>query len=196
MLRNILFLLLGFISSIVAEAQYIFTEHNLPVTQSILSYSSIADAENRNLSITEVKNGTANLKFSHLKGNFGNLGFTSHNFWLKFDLKNNLNTDVFYYLKTAEPITDHVNLYTFNKQGKVNVQKSGDNINFEDRSVANGKTIFKIELKPGELIHAFLEVKNDGEKNSLPLTLISQQKLLETTYQEQLIMGVFTAYYL
>ena len=191
MLRNILFLLLGFISSIVAEAQYIFTEHNLPVTQSILSYSSIADAENRNLSITEVKNGTANLKFSHLKGNFGNLGFTSHNFWLKFDLKNNLNTDVFYYLKTAEPITDHVNLYTFNKQGKVNVQKSGDNINFEDRSVANGKTIFKIELKPGELIHAFLEVKNDGEKNSLPLTLISQQKLLETTYQEQLIMGVF-----
>ncbi|MBC7617181.1 MAG: response regulator [Pedobacter sp.] len=191
MLRNILFLLLGFISSIVAEAQYIFTEHNLPVTQSILSYSSIADAENRNLSITEVKNGTANLKFSHLKGNFGNLGFTSHNFWLKFDLKNNLNTDVFYYLKTAEPITDHVNLYTFNKQGKVNVQKSGDNINFIDRSVANGKTIFKIELKPGELIHAFLEVKNDGEKNSLPLTLISQQKLLETTYQEQLIMGVF-----
>ena len=191
MLRYILFLLLGLVSSSVAEAQYIFNESNLPVAQSILSYSSIADAENRNFSIAEVKNGTANLKFKPLDGNFGNLGFTNHTFWLKFDLKNELNTDVFYYLKTAEPITDHVNLYIFDEQGKVNVQRSGDNLNFEDRSVANRKTIFKIQLKPGEFVHAFLEVKNDGEKNSLPLTLISQQKLLETTYQDQLIMGIF-----
>ncbi|MGF1925946.1 MAG: sensor histidine kinase, partial [Bacteroidia bacterium] len=142
-------------------------------------------------SINSVKNGTANLKFKPLTGYFGNLGFTKNNFWLKFDLKNNLETDIFYYLQTAEPITDNVNLYLVDEQGKITVQRSGDRINFKDRSIANRKTLFKVEIKKKSLLHAFIEVKNDGEKNSLPLILISQQKLLKTTYQDQLMMGIF-----
>lgn len=36
-----------------------------------------------------------------------------------------------------------------------------------------------------------MEVKNDGEKNNLPLNLISQEGFLKITYHDQLIMGVF-----
>lgn len=191
MLKNILLSFLCFAFTFTVKAQYAFNENTMPDEQSILSYASIADAGSQDFSIESVKSGTSNLKFKPLKGYFGNLGFTKNNFWLKFDLKNNLETDIFYYLQTAEPVTNYVNLYLIDEHGKVTLQRSGDHIHFGDRSIANRKTLFKVEIKRGARAHAYLEIKNDGEKNSLPLLLISQQKLLETTYQDQLIMGIF-----
>jgi signal transduction histidine kinase/CheY-like chemotaxis protein len=189
-LRNILLLIVFIFSSIAVKAQYVFVNDSLPVEQSILKHTSIANANHQNFSVNQVKNGNAKLNFKPLKGYFGNLGFTTNNYWLKFDLKNNTDKTILYYLKTAEPVTDNVNLYLYTGQ-KLTTQKSGDKVNFNERSVANRKTVFKVELAPGQLTNAYLEVKNDGEKNSLPLVLISQQKMLQDTYQDQLIMGVF-----
>ncbi len=188
---KIVFSLTFFLRSVSAHAQYIFRPGNLPEQVSILEYASIADAGSKNFSLQQVKNNTAELKFKHLQGVCGNLGFTDHIYWIKFVLKNDSPVPIFYYLQTAEPVTDNVNLYLVNDLGKAAVQQSGDNINFAKRSLPFRKTLFKIELNPGEQQQALLEVKNDGEKNNLPLYLISQQKLLETTNQDQMVMGLF-----
>jgi hypothetical protein len=180
--------MLGFLS---ANAQYVFKPGHLPEQISILEHACIADAGTQNLLLQQVEHNTAQLKFNALKGKLGNLGFTNHNYWINFELKNATEEAVFYYLQTAEPVTDNVNLFLLDSLGKTSTQRSGDNIDFAKRSIPFRKTIFKIELKPNEQKQAFIEVKNDGEKNSLPLELISQQKLLETVYHDQMMMGLF-----
>lgn len=189
--QKIFFSLALILLSVSVNAQYIFKPDSLPEHVSILNHAVIADAGLKNFTFRQVKNNTTALKYKQLSGKFGNLGFTNHNYWLKFELKNATKNPLFYYLQTAEPVTDNVDLYLINGLGETAVQQSGDNILFAKRSLPFQKTLFKIELNPGEQKQAYMEIRNDGEKNSLPLDLISQQKLLENTYKDQMIMGLF-----
>ncbi|WP_051189539.1 hybrid sensor histidine kinase/response regulator [Daejeonella oryzae] len=174
-----------------SHSQYVFKQDELPVKISILKYAELADANYQDYSIEQVKSNSANLKFRWLNGNLGKLGFTDHTYWLKFELLNTLNIPVFYYLEAAESITDNVNLYLIDSRGNVLTQHNGDKLSFNQRAVDHRKTLFKIKLNPGERKQAFIEIKNDGERNSLPLNLISQESLLQSTYHDQFIMGIF-----
>ncbi|MBC7745456.1 MAG: response regulator [Flavobacterium sp.] len=173
------------------NAQFVFKYNSLPEKISLIPFAYIADAGYQDLNIKQVKNNKTNLKFLAQKGLNANLGFTDHTYWLKFQLHNQTLLPVFYYLEAAEPITDNVNFYLFDENDSLETQQSGDKIPFNQKSVAFRKTTFIIQLQPGQRKEAFLEVKNDGEKNNLPLNLISQQSFLKTTYNDQLFMGVF-----
>ena len=173
------------------SAQYIFKDGDLPRSVSLLKHAEIADAGNKDLSIDDVRKGKAQLSYRALSGNFGNLGFTKNTFWIRFQLRNDLDIPLTHYLETAEPVTDNTNWYLFNQDGKMEIQKSGDKLGFSERAVDNRKTLFVIRLQPHEQKQAFIEIKNDGEKNTLPLLLHSQEELLFKTYHEQLLFGVF-----
>lgn len=174
-----------------ARAQYIFREDILPDKVSIIKYSAIADAGSKEWSAESVRTNPADLRFHPVTGKTGNLGFTDHIYWLKFSLENQTKKPLLYYLETVEPVTNNVNLYLFGREKPYLKQRSGDNLPFGERSVAFRKSVFKVHLMPGEKKDALLEIKNDGEKNSLPLNLISQERFLEFTYHDQLIMGIF-----
>lgn len=190
-MNRLYYLFLLVFSFHTAKAQYIFRENSLPDKVSIINYSAIADAGSKELPVTLVRSNSAGLIFHPITGKTGNLGFTDHTYWLKFSLKNQTQKTLLYYLETVEPVTDHVNLYLFGKAKSYSRQRTGDNIPFKQRSVAFRKSVFKIHLMPGENKEALMEIKNDGEKNSLPLYLISQERFLEFTYHDQLIMGIF-----
>lgn len=190
-MNRLYYLFLLVFSFHTAKAQYIFKGDSIPGRLSIINYSSIADAGSRELNVKAVRNNSADLDFHPVTGKTGNLGFTDCNYWLKFSVENQTSRPLFYYLETVEPVTDNVNLYLFDGARSYSKQQSGDNLPFGKRSVAFRKSVFKIQLKPGETKEALMEIKNDGEKNSLPLNLISQEKFLELTYHDQLIMGIF-----
>ena len=190
-LKKLYLSLLLFLMMYSGKAQYIFKEGNLPQQVSILNYAKIADVAHRELTIQEVRNQSAKLNYKKLNGFFGNLGFTDHNFWVYFEVINALDRPITYYIETAEPITNNVNLYLFDQRNSLEIQHSGDNLPFKDRAVQLRKTIFKLYLNPFEKKSAYLEIKNDGEKNTLPLELHSQENQLVNTYHEQLIMGLF-----
>ncbi|EDM38314.1 Signal transduction histidine kinase-like protein [Pedobacter sp. BAL39] len=174
-----------------AGAQYIFQDGHLPEEVSILDKSEIADAGYKLYSALEIKNNQTQLKFKRLSGDFGNLGFTDHNYWVRFHIINKSAESVLYYLESSEPVTDYVNLYEFRTNGQSAVQRSGDHNNFSAKALPFRNTIFKIHLKAGEEKAYLMEVRNDGEKNTLPLSLISQEKLLKATYESQFILGIF-----
>jgi len=176
---------------LTAKAQYEFREENLTEEVSILNFASILNTGAEVMPLSKIIDGKQTLPFKPLSGQLGNLGFTSNNFWVKFQIKNTLKTPLVYYLQTAEPVTDNANLFLIDANNTTQIQRSGDNLDFSQRSLKNRKTLFKIELNGGETKSAFLELKNDGEKNTLPLLLISQERFLETTYSDQLIMGIF-----
>ncbi len=190
-MKHLYFLLLFVFCFLDSRSQYIFKKNELPVKTSILQYAEITDVQHNNYSISRVLSNADNLSYSKLSGNYGKLGFTDHNYWVKFELKNSLDVPIFYYLEAAESITDQVDLYLIDSKGNILKQHNGDKLPFNKRSVDHRKTLFKIKLKAGESKWAFIELRNDGEKNSLPLNLISQESLLQTTYQDQFIMGIF-----
>jgi len=176
---------------LAANAQFVFTSSNLPDEVSILDKAAIANVGDAEFPVSDIASGKANVTFRPLSGLTGNLGFTDETFWLRVDLINRLETPLQYYLETAEPVTDNVNLYLLDQNGKMEVQRSGDNLDFTQRAVKSRKSVFDITLQPGQTLHAYIEIRNDGEKNNLPLKLIKPSKLLESTYHDQLVMGLF-----
>ena len=173
------------------HAQFIVEQGKTPEVVSIIEHATFADAGKQQFSVEEIRDQSSGLSFRKMSGINGNLGFTDHNYWLKFELRNLSDAAVLYYLETAEPVTDEVNLFLFSDNNQITTQRSGDKLPFAQRSVPFRKTMFRVELQPGEKKEALLEVKNDGEKNNLPLNVISQERFLKITYADQLVMGIF-----
>ncbi|RYY06320.1 MAG: hybrid sensor histidine kinase/response regulator, partial [Sphingobacteriaceae bacterium] len=184
------FLLWMMLGCQLVNAQYLIKADLLqPV--SVSSFATIADAETVDYQIDQIRNNKTQLKFKKIDGKFASLGFTNHNFWLKIAFKNSIQVPVFYYLETAEPVTNQVNLYLVDGKGNIDIQQSGDELDFAKRTLPFRKTVFKLQLNPNETKQAFIEINNDGEKNSMPLKLISQQCFLQATYSQQFSMGIF-----
>ena len=179
------------LSACSAQAQYVFKNGAQPQQISILEHASILNTGHEQISFDRIRKTEDTLKFEKLKGEYGNLGFTNANYWVKFQLKNELETPVLYYLRTAEPTTEYVKLYLLDKTNNFSLQKSGNNLDFNERNVKYRRTLFEILLAPGETKTAFMSLKNDGRKNGLPLELISQKELLQTAYSNQLFFGFF-----
>jgi signal transduction histidine kinase len=190
-LRSITAIFLLLLSLGTAQAQYVFQRDHLPDEVSLIHYCTIANTGARQLSLDQAIAQQDQLGFQQMTGRYGNLGFTKDNYWVRFQLKNSLDTAIIYYLHTAEPVTDQVDLYLINHKQERELQRSGDNIEFAQRTIQHRKTIFKIILHAGETKSAWLYIRNDGEKNSLPITLISEQRMLSLTYLDQLLMGLF-----
>ncbi|WP_304065026.1 hybrid sensor histidine kinase/response regulator [Pedobacter glucosidilyticus] len=175
------------------HAQVVLQPGKLPEKAYITTYANILNVGNRTYTINQIRAQENKLSFQPIKNNEASLGFTKDTYWVKFSIKNNTDHELMYYLETAEPVTDNVNLYLFKStdKHKFTLQKSGDNIDFSEKSIKNRATLFKIELMPHEEKNAYLEIINDGEKNNLPLILISQESLLQKVYHEQIVFGVF-----
>ena len=131
------------------------------------------------------------LPFSPLTNYKENYGFSDDNFWIKFEIKNGTEHTINYYLETGRPITDKATFYQFGPDGKKTTQYSGDQIRFEQKSIAHRKSVFSIQLLPGETTRAFLHLKSDGEVVMLPLKLYSPMQFMSKSYKEQLFYGFF-----
>ncbi len=180
-----------FLCCLVANSQFVFSDNFLPDEISILSTASIANVKQKQISFSDISSGKTKLDFKPLKGRLGNLGFTKDTYWVTFKLENKSQESIRYYLETAEPVTDNVDLYLVSSDGKVAHQRTGDKLTSSERAVNNRRSLFDIALDNGQSVTAYMEIRNDGEKNNLPLKLITPSKLLEETYHDQLVMGLF-----
>ena len=183
-------LLLVILPITTASAQYILKEKNSSKRISIHEHTEYVDVEQKNLSLDEVRN-FPEIKFKDVPNENSDFGFTSSNFWLRFQLKNETDSELLYYFETARPITDVANLYVIKEDKSVTKFVSGDAIPFHKRSFDLRKTIFKINLKPNETQQFYLHVKSDGEMLSMPLVLHKTESLLEESAFEQFIFGFF-----
>ncbi|MFV5698040.1 7TM diverse intracellular signaling domain-containing protein [Flavobacterium sp. ZT3R17] len=186
---KLLFFLLFFTS---AHSQYVFRNDAIPKEISLYNFTTITDVGQRNLDIHFVIKNYNSLNVKKLKNESDDLGFTQNNFWSKTELENPTNLSLNYYLETARPITDLVELYVVNGvSGKITKSISGDNIPYSKRSFDNRKTIFKIEIAPKSNLKLFLHLKSDGEVIKMPIKLYSSESFIKMVSKEQLIYGVF-----
>jgi len=190
MIRFCLSILFTF-SILQTTAQYVISVDNIPDKQSLHQFATIADVGLEELSLDEFLSKKDKFQFAQLEGANTNVGFTKNHYWLDFALRNETNQKLTYLLETARPITDLVDLYLINDKGEVSLQKSGDTMPFEERSFPHRKSIFKVEIEPGDNLQAYLHLGSDGEVINLPLILYSSDEFLKVTYLDQLVFGFF-----
>lgn len=154
-------------------------------------YTRITDVGQSKLSLTEFKAKASSFESKPVMHMNANIGFTNNYYWLTFSIQNNTNTKRTFYLETARPITDYVQLHSEFANGITKSQESGDAIPFTERDYEHRKTIFKIDLPANEKVNFYLNLKSDGEVINLPLKLNTADELVIQTYKEQLVYGIF-----
>lgn len=164
------------------------SKDNAPI--SFRSQATILLAGHKDYSLEDVQNNKK-LSFVPLTSLKENLGFSGDQYWIHFDINNPSSETTEYYLETARPITDVVDLYVVDEKGQVQMQRSGDKIPFWEKSVQHRKSIFDIHMEPHQKLEAYVHLKSDGEVVMLPLRLYSKNQFFALTYKEQVFYGVF-----
>lgn len=178
------------IISLPLNAQFLFQKGAQSQSISIHSKSEYVDVGQVDVSFEQIRDIKA-FHFSPMKKENMDFGFTNHNIWVRFQLKNATDEELNYFFETARPITDLAELYIVKEDKAVIKYISGDAIPFDQRSFKLRKTIFKISLAPNEYQQFYLHVKSDGEQLSMPMLLHTSENLLEESSFEQFIFGFF-----
>ncbi len=155
----------------------------------LYEYAQFVNVGDKNYSIEEIISDSA-LNYSQLKSDNHSVGFTSSNYWVRFELENTFSQTKTYYLETARPITDIVHLYQIYNDSIAKFE-SGDQIAFEKRQVNHRETIFKIEVPENTAQVFHIHLKSDGETLNIPLNLYSEFDFLLFTYKQHLFLGLF-----
>ena len=172
------------------QAQRVITENlESPISTSLACRAIFAGK--KSYSLDEIIRLSDTDSFKPLTDFDENLGFSQDNFWMHFQLKNQTEKEVHYYLETARPITDIVNMYFKEGSGKTNIPKKWGCHSFRQKSILHRKSVFRIDIDAGQTIEAYIHIKSDGEVVMLPLKLVPEKLFLYETYKEQLFYGFF-----
>lgn len=175
-----------------AHPQYVFKEDAIDEKISLHPYTSIVKLGQDNLDFNAVAGRFDALHPTKLKSGNDDLGFTDGHFWTRTVLHNDTDSELHYYLETARPITDLVELYVQDK-GSNQVAKyvSGDTMPYRERSFDDRRTVFRVDLPPNATRVLYLHLKSDGEVIKIPLILRDAQNFIKFTAMEQWIFGIF-----
>ncbi len=177
--------------AIQINAQNSYQAEPLSEAISLHEYAVFANAGQETYTLEEIRNNPENLDFQPMGSENPNIGFTKDQYWVKFRITNNTAENFTYYLETARPITDRIDLFSIDTSGEILKQQSGDKMAFSERSFDHRKTIFELQLPSEETLEIYIHYENDGEVLNLPLVLHNASSLLKITYIEQLVFGIF-----
>ena len=173
-------------------AQFVFHRDTLPSNVSLQDYTYVADVGEKQLDINFVLKNYESLNPINFKYTTDYLGFTESNFWSATELINDTDSELHYYLETARPITNLVELYIVDlKTGAISKEISGDGIAYKDRSHPNRRSLFDLKIQPRTNLKLILHVKSDGEVLKLPIVLYSADGFVEMNTTEQFLFGIF-----
>lgn len=162
---------------------------NLEKDDNLYAYAQFTNTGDTAYSLEEILTSEA-LIYTDLISENQSLGFTSEYYWVRFKLQSSSDQSRTYYLETARPITDVVDLYQLQEDGVLLV-KSGDQIPFGERQVDHRQSVFRIELPANVTREFYLHLKSDGESLNLPLNVYNEFEFLLHNYEQQLFLGLF-----
>ncbi|MBC6367907.1 hybrid sensor histidine kinase/response regulator [Algoriphagus sp. AK58] len=187
--RLITHFLVGFFVVIASLSQAQDAKEAYPV--SIHDQAQIWDLGKEFVPLIKLLSEPSENRFEPLPNPNTNLGFTDHHYWVKFSLENTDSKTKTLYLETARPITDVADLYLQAEGQEPLIIQNGDMMPFVDREISHRKLLFPITLTPNSSTEFFLHLKSDGEVINLPLVLHDGTSLIESTFTDQLVFGVF-----
>ena len=129
-----------------------------------------------------------NKKFERSDKNVPNLGISSSTFWVRFSVKNSTeNERLLTQLSLAT--LDQVNFY-YQKDGKWNVVKSGEDFPFEQRKYKDPNYIFDCVI-PQDSIKTFYYQIASSEGIQLPITVGSPKSIYSHIKKRDILSGLY-----
>lgn len=117
-------------------------------------------------------------------------GFTRSVIWLRFTVDLSEVTDRSWFLVQRHPIVDHMHLYTPDGEGGFSVRHMGDMLPFPERVVQVREFVFPLDNALEGPHTYYMKVHGLGALH-LDLRVSSSHGLVERTYLEQLVFGLF-----
>lgn len=183
--------LLFLVNSILVFGQKIEVNSILTYPFSIHAQAEILDMNRVDVELEQILANPNSYRFTKLENENTNLGFTDHHYWVRFTLSNESAVNKTFFLKTARPITDMADLYEVHAGQVVAITRNGDTYPFHSRKIAHRDLLYPISLPPNSSSLFYLHLKSDGEVINLPLAIHDSTSLVESTFQDQLVFGVF-----
>ena len=118
-----------------------------------------------------------------------NFGFTRSTFWLRIAVDTS-GVEGSWFLVERHPILDELTLYAPDDQGNYIAQAVGDTRGFGQRPMNHRAFVFALDTDEPGVKEYYLKVRGKGALNMMPV-LFSAKGLVEFTYLEQLMQGLF-----
>ncbi|MCH7403757.1 7TM diverse intracellular signaling domain-containing protein [Belliella kenyensis] len=184
-------ILIAFLYSQNSNGQYQLKDDQFDNPISIFKYASITNVGSNNYDIYDFLKIEHNQDFIEIDGPNSNLGFTKDNHWLKFSMHNESSEKLQLFFETGRPITDLIEFYQISENGEIKKQINGDLEPFSRKSFNHRKMIFPIIIEPNANETFYIQYQSDGEVINLPLNLHSAKSLIQNSYFEQFVFGIF-----
>lgn len=118
-----------------------------------------------------------------------NFGFTRSTIWLRIAVDTS-GVEGSWFLVERHPILDELTLYVPDAQGEYRAYEVGDSRDFSQRPMKHRAFVFGLDTETPGVKEYYLKVRGKGALNMMP-ALYSAKGLVEFTYLEQLMQGLF-----
>lgn len=129
-------------------------------------------------------------RFLPNRGGNPSFGFTRSVIWLRMTLDLDQVQGDQWYLVQRHPIIDHMYLYSPDGKGGFNVRHMGDTLPFGERELEVREFVFPLSSELSGPQTYYMKIHGLGALH-VDLRLTSAQGLVERTYREQLVTGLF-----
>jgi serine phosphatase RsbU (regulator of sigma subunit) len=188
--HSISFRLRFFLLTILIGMAQVVQAHS-PHYNHIATSGMIAEDPTNSWTAEDVAAGRYDSLFVRITEPVSNLDFTTSTWWVKFNLKNGTKNTHEYYIETARPLTNVVNLYRLSGLGAQLLYQAGDELPFDVRPIVYRKPVFPITMAPNDSLSLMLELESDGEVISLPIKLWDQENFNGFVQRENLTLGLY-----
>ncbi|GEM_PF-783068 len=89
-------------------------------------------------------------KFTPVKDEILNAGYSASNHWVHFSVRNEEGKDGYFFVEVTNPRLNFVSFYEFRRDSLINQVKTGDHLPFESRIFPNKNFLYPFHLKVGE----------------------------------------------
>lgn len=121
-----------------------------------------------------------------------NFGFSKHFFWLKFDLKNQMDYANDWVVSIQNPHLDFVKAWEITPAGVLNlIYVGGDGMPFHNRTMQNRNVIIPVQLSAQESRSFLIQVDKRNASVSVPITLYSSEEFADQENEDLFAFGIY-----
>ncbi len=118
-----------------------------------------------------------------------NLGIGNYHFWLKFKIRNE-SPEAHLLLDIPYPILNQIDFYEIVNASKINHTQLGDIFHFKNRKYRHSNFIFDLNIPQHTEKEFYIKIIS-GEQIIVPLLIGTEQNILQSANQTELVFGLY-----
>ena len=116
--------------------------------------------------------------------------YQNSTYWLKFTIKNTTFAKKQFYLLIDYPLLYKIKLF-IPTDTRIDTLFCGDGFPFQKRKIKLPTNLFELSLDSAETKTYYCSIESDGDVVSIPISIISNNHLIETTSIKNILFGIY-----